>query len=228
MFEEFGRIQNPRPGNPTHKKGKTNESIAKDMVHGQFLQYGITGPTNDPVIVEALLNGPLGHAVEGWVIETNGDVRAKNVDFYGLDLPFIPFWFSQVTGDVDFTSNQLTTLKGSPTEVGGFFMCNNNQLSSLTGGPRKTGLGYDCSHNQIVDLSGMPVSVGGDFRLTHNRLTSLFNAPITVGGNLDLSYNKISSMANIDQPFKVYGNITLTGNPIHQMFKKVSFASLKF
>ncbi len=46
-------------------------------------------------------------------------------------------------------NNQLTSLEGSPREVGGNFYCNHNQLITLEGGPQRVGRTFDCYNNKL-------------------------------------------------------------------------------
>jgi len=67
-------------------------------------------------------------------IDYSGNV---NLSYKGLKE--IPFKFNKVGGDFDCRSNQLTTLEGSPVEVGRWFDCGNNSLTTLEFAPKKVG-----------------------------------------------------------------------------------------
>jgi len=60
-------------------------------------------------------------------------------------------------------NNKLTTLKGAPTYVGGFFDCTYNNLTSLIGAPTNVGGNFHCYYNKLTSLDGAPTYVGGDF-----------------------------------------------------------------
>jgi hypothetical protein len=99
-----------------------------------------------------------------YTINTDGSIDVDDdVDLYGKYLFRFPLKFGRVTGDFDCTNNQLTTLEGSPKEVGGDFSCSTNRLTILDGGPREVGGSFYCNHNQLITLEGGPREVGGRF-----------------------------------------------------------------
>jgi hypothetical protein len=57
-----------------------------------------------------------------------------------------------VIDDFYCTYNKLTSLKGSPTEVGGEFWCYDNQLISLDGSPIEIGGDFHCERNPIWEV----------------------------------------------------------------------------
>ena len=59
--------------------------------------------------------------------------------------------------------NQLTSLEGAPTEVGGDFGCSFNQLTSLKGAPQTVGRDFYCNDSHLTSLEGAPKTVGRDF-----------------------------------------------------------------
>jgi len=65
-----------------------------------------------------------------------------------------------VRGDFDCSYNRLSTLEGSPQEVGGNYDCSRNDLTSLRGAPRKVGGSFNCSDNALTSLRGLPESIG--------------------------------------------------------------------
>jgi hypothetical protein len=101
----------------------------------------------------------------------------------------------KIAGDFgcDFycNDNQLTSLEGSPHEVGGSFYCNDNQLTSLEGSPHEVGGSFYCHDNQLTSLEGAPKEVGGDFYCYDNKLTSLKGAPKEVGGGFYCNNNPL-------------------------------------
>jgi hypothetical protein len=85
----------------------------------------------------------------------------------------------------------LTSLEGSPKEVGGDFHCPScDNLTSLEGAPNKVGGDFGCYFcANLTSLEGAPKEVGKDFCCTRNRkLTSLEGAPENVGWSFDCSY----------------------------------------
>ena len=63
----------------------------------------------------------------------------------------LPFQFNKVTGDFDCSRLSLTTLKGSPLEVGGNFYCAFNPLLSLEYAPKIVG-GTFAFDNKILSF----------------------------------------------------------------------------
>jgi len=66
-----------------------------------------------------------------------------------------------VTGNFECYYNNLTSLNGSPKEVGGDFDCSENKLTSLEGCPEKVGGYLYCPNNEIMSLEGCPAEIGG-------------------------------------------------------------------
>lgn len=63
--------------------------------------------------------------------------------------------FGVVKGNFFCDLNRLTTLKGSPIEVGKVFDCSYNRLVSLEGAPFRVKY-FDCSSNKLASLEGAP------------------------------------------------------------------------
>ena len=106
--------------------------------------------------------------------------------------------------------NNLTNLEGSPKEVGGSFICYSNKLTSLKDGPEKVGGDFDCYSNQLITLEGAPKEVGHSFFCYRNNLTNLKGAPKEVGGDFSCYRNKLTSLK--DAPNKVGGNFECSEN----------------
>lgn len=107
---------------------------------------------------------------------------------------FHPLRFGRVTGDFKCQKNKLTTLEGSPYEVGGDFNCFDNNLTSLVGCPSEVGGSFDCSYNQLADLEGCPSEVGGSFDCSYNLLTSLAGCPTDIKESLRCAHNQLDSL----------------------------------
>jgi len=106
-----------------------------------------------------------------------------NLNLSGLGLTKLPnLSHVVVDGDFDCSDNQLSTLEGSPQEVGGGFYCHHNQLSTLEGGPQKVGGDFNCDFNQLSTLEGGPQEVGGSFKCYYNQLSTLEGFPRKIGG----------------------------------------------
>jgi hypothetical protein len=99
---------------------------------------------------------------------------------------FLGIRFGKVSRNFDCYRNQLTTLEGSPSRVGGGFYCSNNQLTTLEGSPSRVGGYFWCNNNQLTTLEGSPSRVGGYFVCNENPLKSLKGAPEIIRGSLVL------------------------------------------
>ena len=119
-----------------------------------------------------------------YTINDNGVVDVEsNVDLCRKDLTIIPVQFGYVSGTFNCAHNHLTSLKGSPREVGGNVLCIGNNFNDLVGGPREVGGYFDCMSNNLKTLRGAPTIVGGEFYCGDNQLTDLQGAPREVGSN---------------------------------------------
>ena len=118
-------------------------------------------------------------------------------------------------GNFKSSVNQLTSLEGAPSSVGGYFWCSYNQLTSLEGAPSSVGGNFRCFNNQLTSLKGAPTSVGGDFSCSYNQLTSLEGAPSSVGCNFDCYNNQLASLTGIHKILKqINGTFYAINNPL--------------
>ena len=104
---------------------------------------------------------------EDFTIDVNGDV-----DLSGKALSKIPLKFNKVRGYFYCSFNDLTTLEGSPKEVGGDFFCAYSYLTTLEGGPERVGRDFNCYKNSLTTLEYGPSYIGGDFDFGKNPLRS--------------------------------------------------------
>jgi hypothetical protein len=63
-----------------------------------------------------------------------------------MNLIELPLKFNKVSGYFNCSFNKLTSLKGSPKEVGTFFTCYGNKLIDLKYAPNRIGSWFDCSN----------------------------------------------------------------------------------
>ena len=103
------------------------------------------------------------YITDGNVINSKGSIFIRNTDLVNGKLPFK---FGRV--DKDFyccDCPSLTSLEGSPQEVGWNFSCSEcTSLTSLEGAPQKVDGFFDCHKcTQLETLKGAPTYVGGDF-----------------------------------------------------------------
>jgi hypothetical protein len=93
------------------------------------------------------------------LVNSTGSFIYKNhglKDFKGIR-------FGKIEADFDFAFNQLTSLDGSPREVGGIFRFVYNHITSLEGGPEIVYGKFACYSNPLVSLKGAPKFIGGVF-----------------------------------------------------------------
>jgi len=76
---------------------------------------------------------------------------AGSVDLWNKKLDKLPDYiqFNKVYGKFNIGKNNLTSLKGCPLFVAGFFACNNNQLKNLDFFPECVEGGCDVSRNPV-------------------------------------------------------------------------------
>ena len=106
-------------------------------------------------------------------------------------------------GNINFTDNDMTSLKGAPKTVSGEFNCSYNNLTSLEYAPVKVGKGFYCSDNKLTSLKGAPKEVGDTFYCSNNKLTSLKGSPIKAY-SFDCSDNQIVSLEGVPETIKGY------------------------
>jgi len=132
------------------------------------------------------------YGIENYTIKPDGSIDVDgDVYLSGRRLFSLPLKFKTVSGSFNCASNDLTSLKGSPTEVGENFNCSNNELSSLEGGPTTVGGYFATSYNKLTSLVGSPITVGGDFGCSQNQLVSTYagSADLEIGGCVYISEN---------------------------------------
>jgi hypothetical protein len=87
-----------------------------------------------------------------------------------------------IDGDLLVNNNELTSLKGSPTDVEGSVFAANNQLETLEGGPSTVDGDFKVDRNNLKNLKGLPEEISGDLHINMNPLESLEGAERTVVG----------------------------------------------
>ena len=71
------------------------------------------------------------YKITNYTINPDGSIDVLgDVYLCGKNLTELPLRFNKVTGCFDCGDNKLTTLKGSPKWVGGYFNCSSNQLTN--------------------------------------------------------------------------------------------------
>jgi hypothetical protein len=118
-------------------------------------------------------------------------------------------------GNFDCYNEQLTSLKGSPKEIGGIFNCQSNLLNSLKYAPEKTGSYFDCSGNNLTSLKNGPKEIGDYFDCSDNKITSLKGCPKEISGNFYSQDNLLTSLKDINKVLRQMNGIFYADhNPI--------------
>ena len=98
------------------------------------------------------------YGIKNYTINARGEIDVEgDVDLSSKGLTEFPSYiqFGTVKGNFLCDLNRLTTLKGSPIEVGKVFDCSFNRLVSLEGAPLRVKY-FDCSSNKLTSLEGAP------------------------------------------------------------------------
>jgi hypothetical protein len=125
------------------------------------------------------LKSPMGHCIinDDDTVDINGSGH-----LYYQKLEKIPIQFGIVSGDFIAHNNRLTSLKGCPSKVGGYFHVSINLLKDLEYSPKEVnGDYYDCSDNNLVSIKGVTNQLIS-FYCNSNNLTSLEELPIIKKG----------------------------------------------
>jgi hypothetical protein len=149
--------------------------------------------------------------IENWTLNRTVDVDG-DVYLSLKGLSKLPLKFGRVTGYFDCSDNQLTSLEGCPTQIGGGFYCSKNQLTSLEGCPTEIGGDFYCSDNKLTSLEGCPTEIGGDFSCSYNQLTSLEGCPTEISGNFFCHNNQLTSLEGC--PTEIGGDFCCSKNQL--------------
>jgi hypothetical protein len=90
------------------------------------------------------------YKIRNYTINSDGSIDVTgSVNLSGGDFTSIPLKFNKVKGDFDCANNNLTSLEGCPKVVTGYFFCQNNKLTSLNYCPKKVGIIFDFNNNSL-------------------------------------------------------------------------------
>lgn len=188
------------------------------------------------------------YGIQNYTINEDGSIDVnQNVNFYNRKLTELPLNFNIVDGNFTCAVNFLTTLKGSPKKVTGYFNCNNNEgLKSLEHAPVEVGGGFGGGHCGLTSLEHFPQSVGHKILLNNNSIESMKGLPSICHDKLGLKENKISSLEHIPNiieggvdlegnlirsfdylPQEVKGTMDFYANPIHKIYDFENFEDMK-
>ena len=130
-------------------------------------------------------------------------------------------------GDLDISSNKLTSLVGCPNHITGDFIYRYTDLTSLIGGPQRVDGNYDCTDNNLKSFDGCASHIGCDLYCWDNNITSLVgihkiiksckeiwfdNSKITVGGIGLLLIDNLEYVSTDLVPFKIIHSYLGTGS----------------
>jgi len=78
-----------------------------------------------------------------------------------------------VTGDVDLRNENIDQLPVRFGRIGKNFYCSSNNLTSLAGSPDYVEEDFSCYNNMITSLDGAPHHIGEELNCSNNQITSL-------------------------------------------------------
>jgi len=164
--------------------------------------------------------------IKNYTINDDGSVDVDgDVLLLERNLSKLPLKFGTVSGHFHCEHNKLTTLEGSPKEVGKSFFCEYNNLDNLNMCPQIVGsLGgnrgdFVCHNNKLTSIIGAPREVFG-FYCYSNKLTNLEGIPKLIGrGGIVCESNKISKLYRDLELTSCEGAFKIGYNPIHQVYK---------
>ena len=115
----------------------------------------------DAALVSPPVPEEYAHCIHGTWEEVDGKVNVEGwVSLSNLNLTELPIQFGTVSDFFSCHHNQLTSLAGAPTYVGGSCYCYDNQLTSLAGAPTTVGGDFSCDE-------GVPGEAAYRRRLRH-------------------------------------------------------------
>lgn len=125
---------------------------------------------------------------------------------------FIPFKFGIINGYFDISNMNLISLKNSPDEIYGDFLCEDNMLTTLEDGPKIVHGKYFCNSNKLISLFGCPEEAEDSFYCYENQLTTLEYAPKIVKNHFNCKNNQLISL--IGCPEEITGNFDCSVNKL--------------
>ena len=95
-----------------------------------------------------------------------------------------------VDDSVGLANKKLDKLPLNFNRVSGWFNCHNNNLTSLEGSPKEVGNDFICTHNKITTLKGAPILIGRNLDLDSNPL-SIIDSSIEIKGKIYIDHTKL-------------------------------------
>ena len=153
--------------------------------------------TNQAQLTEKQINF-LNKYAQGWSYnKETGLIDLESFDCAGEGINKLPVRFGICNENFICNDNQLISLEGCPSVVGGVFNCIFNQLTSLEGSPKAVGGFFNCNKNFLTTLTGIPDIIGGSFFCNYNQLTSLEGCHTSVGGDFWCMFNRLTSLEDL-------------------------------
>lgn len=112
----------------------------------------------------------------------------------------LPVKFGKIKWDFNCEGNELTSLEGFPTWVGGsFYLFNNPEIKSLEGMPEFVGDSIGIWDNGLTSLKGCPEKATGEFNCEGNKLKDLEGGPKWIKGDYHCGDNPLTSLKGAPQ-----------------------------
>ena len=97
------------------------------------------------------------YKIKDYTINPDGSIDAnRDVYLNNKGLTKLPLKFNKINGFINFSSNRLISLEGSPMEINNSFWCNLNRLTSFEYTPKIIRGGLDCRFNNIKTFEHFP------------------------------------------------------------------------
>ena len=136
--------------------------------------------------------------IENYTVNQDDTLNVESdVNLFQYELSVIPLMFKRVIGLFNVGDNNLTSLKGCPDEVSGYFTCHGNKLTDLKYCTKFVG----SSH----------------FSCAKNKLTTLIGGPLKVNGNYNCAWNNLKDMVGFPQFYIENYNLDVTDNPVNEI-----------
>ncbi len=135
--------------------------------------------------------------IKNYTINEDGTVDVNgSVSLCRIGLTKLPLRFGKVTGYFDCSSNQLTSLEGSPYYVGGYFSCKYNRLTSLESCSKFVLYDFYCGNNQLTSLEGCPKTIYSHavFFCENNNLVDFKGFPEDFDGYVNFTNNPVNEL----------------------------------
>jgi hypothetical protein len=115
------------------------------------------------------------YGIKNYTINEDGTIDVDgDVYLYNKALNRLPLKFGKVSGYFDCSDNKLTSLEGSPREVGFDFYCDKNKLESLEGISKYISGLINCEANKLIDAKGVKDGWRGEVWIEGNPVYEIF------------------------------------------------------